>query len=140
MPFIEFDDVIKEYWHTVKHQYPYLDYRGFEMICKTPFDYVRHQMAIQELPTILVKYLGKFKVYAATVRHNIIELRDRFKRGVVEQEEFEVLEKRYMDKLVEIELHDANKKERIKTWNSHTGVPVAYKPENIILIDDEDDD
>lgn len=74
------DDLIREYFKKVGDQYPNLDLRHFNQIVRAPFRFIARCMEMDELPTILVKGLGKFKVVRATMtkllRYNDADLKN----------------------------------------------------------------
>jgi len=75
------DELIKEYFKQVGDQYPDIDLRHFNQIVRAPFRFIAKCMAMDNLPTILVKNLGKFKVVKATIvkllRYNRVDFREK---------------------------------------------------------------
>lgn len=61
MPTLEHNDAITQYWEEVKHKYPNVSFRTFEVACKAPFEFIKSCMRDNKLPIILVKYLGKIR-------------------------------------------------------------------------------
>jgi hypothetical protein len=68
MPSLDNDTLIKQYFEQVKDKYPDIDFARFEKICKSPFYYIKSIMEREDMPTILVKYLGKFRVFSGSIK------------------------------------------------------------------------
>lgn len=68
MPLIENDDLIKEYFETIKDQYPEITLDRLSRMLKAPFYFVRDQMSREDMPTIMFKYLGKFRTFSGKIK------------------------------------------------------------------------
>ena len=85
MPNISQEELVKQYWEEVKHKYPNLDYTRFRNICRSPFYFIRRCMAMPSMPTILVKYLGKFRVFPSTFK-KLLEVNEKnYQRGYINE-------------------------------------------------------
>jgi len=56
------DNLIKEYYETIKDEYPNIPFKQIELMCKTPWTFLRHQMRKSSLPIVKFMYLGMFIV------------------------------------------------------------------------------
>lgn len=102
MPSIDTEQLIKEYWETVKDKYPYINYESFEKICKAPFWFFKSQIEKKETPTIHVKYFGKFVVFSQYVYRLIEKNNKRLETNLISQEEWEIRNNNLTDKLREV--------------------------------------
>lgn len=84
---IETDDLIKEYYDTVKDKYG-IDFEHFKMICKVPFVFFKKMMALPDLPIIKVKYFGTFLIWPGTAKTIIEAVTKKFQSGLIGEEEF----------------------------------------------------
>lgn len=71
MPTLDQDRTIKEYWNEVSHKYPDIDFDRFTIICKAPFEFIKKCIREDSFPIIMIKYLGKMRVFPTTVRRAI---------------------------------------------------------------------
>lgn len=62
------DEFIKEYYDTIKEQYPNLTEKQVIDICKSPFKLVAAEMKSGNMRDIRIKYLGSFTVYPGRVK------------------------------------------------------------------------
>lgn len=56
------DELISKFHETLKSQYPDLTLEELNVICRSPFIFLRDQMKLLTLPSIRFKYWGIFKV------------------------------------------------------------------------------
>lgn len=107
MPLLEHNKLIGEYWEEVKSKYPQLDFDKFYLICRAPFNYIREQIRDKSLPIIMIKYLGKFRVYPGRIKE-FINISTRKKIiGDISEEEW-IKQKEYLlDRLKHIERYDS---------------------------------
>jgi len=68
MALLETNDTIKEYFEEVKHLYPNIPFEQFSDICKTPFRFFKMKIEQPNMPTIYIKYFGKFRVFSTTIQ------------------------------------------------------------------------
>lgn len=103
---LEQDNLIKEYYGKVKHLYPDVSEKEFEKICKNPFWFINKQMARDDMPTIHIKYFGKFLVLAPKIKSLMKETKDKlfFKR--ITQEEHDRRQEFLNNKLKQLKLHE----------------------------------
>lgn len=80
--------IIKEYYEKVKHLYPNITFERFEETCKFPGYFIKFHMKSGKLPTIMVKYLGKFIVYPARVKCELESQRIFFEGKKITEEEY----------------------------------------------------
>jgi len=102
MPTIDTDSLIKEYFNKVKGKYPDLSYEQFEKICKSSFYYIKSQIEKEEMPTILVKYLGKFEVFSGKLKTLLRENDDSLHFKVISPEKHAAKKEFLIKKLEEI--------------------------------------
>lgn len=62
MPLLENDRAIKEYFNQVKEQYSTIDFDTFSRVCKAPFNFVKESIRSGNIPIIMFKYFGKFRI------------------------------------------------------------------------------
>lgn len=86
MPQIQMQKLVKEYYDTIKDQYPELEYEDFENICKAPFGFILYNLQRFDTPTILIKYLGKLKVFSESVKKQIKTVDKQLKFGYISEE------------------------------------------------------
>jgi len=89
MPLLSQETVIKEYFSQVRDQYPDLDYERFEEVCRSPFLFIKECIRSGALPVILVKYLGKFRVFSSSVAKLKRITKVYFDRGFMDEVEYE---------------------------------------------------
>lgn len=102
MPVTNSDIIIAELWAREKHKYPHITYEQFIDICKAPFHFTAKQMAREDIPTIHIKYFGKFKVFAASIQSMIVDNRERHEVGEIDDEIYTQRDKEYRRRLIEI--------------------------------------
>lgn len=68
MALLETNDTIKEYYQEVKDNYPTIPFEEFMEICKAPFKFFKLKIEGEDMPTIYIKYFGKFKVFSTRLR------------------------------------------------------------------------
>lgn len=74
MPHLELNQIIKQ----LKEQYPNIEEKHFELICKTPFRYIKSQMELPSMPIIMIKGFGKFRVMSSNIKDKISKLHRMF--------------------------------------------------------------
>ena len=97
---IQSDDLIEEFYKQLEDKKG-LSLEQVSRICKAPFNYFRSKMALQELPLIKVKYLGKFIAYEGSVKRLLVNLTNKFNEGKISKENFEIAKNNlllYLDK------------------------------------------
>lgn len=102
MPSIDTDQLIKEYWQTVKDKYPRISFEQFERICKAPFWFFKSQIEKPETPTIHVKYFGKFVVFSQYVERLIEKNNIKREKGIITEEEYQIRNTNLLKKLKEV--------------------------------------
>ena len=105
MPLLESNDLIRQYYETIKDKYG-LTFDQVERICKAPFWYIKEQMETGILPLILVKYLGKFRVHPTTIYRLINLNNDRLKRETITPKQHLERETRYNEILNQLQNDD----------------------------------
>lgn len=74
MALLETNDTIKEYYNEVKDLYPDISFEQFQDICKQPFKFFKSKIEQDDMPNIDIKYFGKFRVFAASIKGKLKEL------------------------------------------------------------------
>lgn len=59
---IQPDELIGRFFETIKDKYPNITLEEVNIICRTPFIFLRDQMKKSTLPSIRFRYWGIFKV------------------------------------------------------------------------------
>lgn len=106
MALIETNDSIKEYYEEVKHLYPNISYEQFVEICKTPFRFFKIKIETDEMPTIFIKYFGKFKVHAATIKTLLKKLETKKHFNHINDERYERFKLNLQNRLKLIQEND----------------------------------
>lgn len=99
---IETDELIKLYYEEVKHLYPNIDLEHFTQICKNHFRFIASLMEKDDLPSIKVKYLGRFQVTSGRVANMIRDLDIKLKFNGIKEEDYKVLRLKYETKYKEL--------------------------------------
>ena len=84
---LEAEAVVKEYYESVRHNYPDISFEEFKKICYAPFEFTRKQMENDRLPVIRLKYFGTFMVYPKRAKGL---LKDLGKKKVKDKEFFRI--------------------------------------------------
>jgi len=79
---------IEEYYETVKDMYD-VDFTEFNIICRTPFKFVKRIMNSGVLKDIRLKYFGVFKVAPSRVSYSKKRIKENLKKGVISQEKYD---------------------------------------------------
>lgn len=85
MPLLTQDKAIKEYYEEVKHKYPDVDFERFEAICKAPMNFIKQCIRSGKLPKILVKHLGKFRVFPSKIKDQLKSEERFFQKGITDE-------------------------------------------------------
>jgi hypothetical protein len=89
----EAEEYIVKFFHEIKEKYPDIPFEEINRICRTPFLFLKEQMAMPHLPEIRFKYWGSFRVKKGRIN----TLPDRVKvyeeRGNTPQEEINRMKK-----------------------------------------------
>jgi len=70
--------MIDEYYHSIKNKFPSLTREECAKCCMAPFEYAKQEMESGELPTIRFKYLGTLVPYPKRVIGLYEELKKQF--------------------------------------------------------------
>ena len=85
MPLLTQEKAIKEYYEEVKHKYPDIDFERFEAICKAPMQFIKFCIKAGHLPKILVKHLGKFRVFPSKIKDQLKSEQRFFEKGITDE-------------------------------------------------------
>lgn len=77
------DDLMMEYYLTIKDQYPHLTQQQIFDICRTPFKLIVKEMKSNTLRDIRIRYLGTFTVYQGRVRGILNKVKEQYEKGRV---------------------------------------------------------
>lgn len=92
MPKLSQEQLIKEFYETIKDQYPQVDLNMCMDICKSPFIFIRKCISgSMVLPDIVVKYLGKFRMTLGRIRTMKAAASHNAQVGNITAEEFQSL-------------------------------------------------
>lgn len=111
MPLLSQEDTIKGYWEEVKDKYPNISFDNFVEICKAPFNYVKKCIQVGDLPFILVKYLGKFRVYQGEIKRAITKNKVFFEKGIIDEWTFKKNDEFYTRYLKDVQDYDSKSPE-----------------------------
>lgn len=67
MPLIDLNKIIAEYYEKIKDDYPPMSLEKFSKLCKAPFWFFNKQMSRPEMPTVLIKHIGKLVVLSTRI-------------------------------------------------------------------------
>lgn len=112
------DRAIKEYYETIKDQYPDLSFDQISEICKAPFIFFKKCIQSGELPRIYIKYIGKLIVRRTRILKQKKIEESKHARGWIDPERYENNMKFYDYYLKELE-NESKAKDQISTeWES----------------------
>ena len=112
MALLETNDTIKEYYNEVKHLYPDMPYEQFVDICKQPFKFFKSKIEQDDMPNIDIKYFGKFRVFASTIKGKLNELELKKKFNQISEERYELF-KTNLETILKIrEDHDTERRNK----------------------------
>lgn len=103
MPLLTQEKAIKEYFEEVKHKYPDVDFDRFEAICKAPMQFVKFIIKSGKLPKILVKHLGKFRVFPSRIKDQLKSEQRFFEKGITDEAYYNERKQFYEAYLKELE-------------------------------------
>lgn len=86
MPLLTQEKAIKEYFEQVKEKYPGIDFERFAEICKTPGNFIKECIRGEGFPRILVKHIGKFRVFKGKIKKQLENEEAFYKRGITTEE------------------------------------------------------
>ena len=89
MPLYTQERTIREYWEKVHEKYPNVNFNQFEEVCKAPMNFIIQCMRAKDLPTILVKFLGKFQAFKPRVLQELNMQKRYLSSGTITQEQFD---------------------------------------------------
>lgn len=102
MPLLENDVLVRGYFDTIKDKYPNLTKDQIEAIIKHPFRYIKSQLEKPSMPTVLIKYFGKFTVFPGKLRTLIKENDTKFRFNQISLEVYKERNETYSKKLKEL--------------------------------------
>ena len=88
MPLLTQDKAIKEYYETIKERYPNLSFDDVYNICKTPGAFIKECIRSVHLATVMVKHLGKFRVFGSKLKTQIRSEKIYLEKGIITQEQY----------------------------------------------------
>jgi hypothetical protein len=103
MPLLTQEKAIKEYYETIKDKYPHLSFDDVQGICKTPGAFIKECIRGNHYPTVLVKYIGKFRVFGSKLKAQIKNEKAYLERGIITQEVHDERVDRYQKHLKALE-------------------------------------
>lgn len=81
------NDAIEQYWDEVNHKYPEVTKQQFIDMCKAPFAFFKQCMRdITMLPVIMVKHIGKFKIFPGAIEKQIKAEKVFVEKGLMDKE------------------------------------------------------
>lgn len=82
-----FSKYIENYWKEVKDQYN-ISFGEFELICKTPFKFVKNIISSGVLKNIRFKYFGVFQVSGSRVKYSKKSLQANYDKRLVSEKHY----------------------------------------------------
>lgn len=89
--------LIERYYEEVKADYPNLGFDELKKIVSSPFQFLKDEMASEELPTIRLKYFGTFAVYNKRAEHILKRVEAMYERGTITTKLYEQRKKMIND-------------------------------------------
>lgn len=111
MPKLENDDLIKQYWESVKDKYPDIPFDKFKKICRTPTDYFKLLIKSDNFVVILVKYLGRITIFPSRIRNMMLRSLVGRRFGRIDQETYLSRINYYWEILKQVEYEFINETE-----------------------------
>lgn len=141
MPVLDEDTIIKLYYEKVKEQFPELSHLSFaeiRIVCKAVFRHVRYNMDDPKLPTIMLRYFGKFTVYAPKFKTMMNENDKNLKFGRITKEKHDEIE---VDCKAKMEVVKRQDEIRLKTIRAGREMARALRERpQVELIDDTEEE
>lgn len=88
---IKSKDLIKDFYESIKEDYPDLTLKQVRDACHAPWKYTRKNMASGELPSIRLKYFGIFQVYEGRAKEMLRIIKERKDKEIISKERYEEL-------------------------------------------------
>jgi hypothetical protein len=111
MPLLDNENAIREYYEQEKEKYPDLTYEQFKEICRSPSQFFKQCIRGNGLPRILVKHLGKFRVFPSRLKKELTKYTKFFEKGIIDEDTYNqnTIWANYHLKNIENEITEANK-------------------------------
>lgn len=105
MPLLTQEKAIKEYYESIKGKFPNLSFDEVQGICKAPGNFIKEVIRGVHLATVMVKHLGKFRVFRSRLIKQVKKEEIFFKKGITTEQEYTERVTRYKNhiKLLEDE-------------------------------------
>lgn len=81
-------DLIKEYYESIKDKYPNLTFDQLKEAVSTPFEMLKEEIKSGDFKTVRLKYLGTFLVYPKRASGYLAHLKDKFKLNKIDHKEY----------------------------------------------------
>lgn len=85
MPLLDNDKAVKEYFELVKHKYPDMPYEQFREICRSPAQFFKECIKSGRLPRILIKHLGKLRVFQGKLKAELASYNRFLQKGIYDE-------------------------------------------------------
>lgn len=82
-------DNIQEYFDEISSEYPDIDYKEFEKICRGPFKFTKEVMSSGKLKNIRLQYFGVFEVSKGRINYIKDQLEVNLKEGKISKEKYD---------------------------------------------------
>lgn len=102
MPVIETDKLIKEFYATIKERYPDMSLRECEDICKAAFYFTRRSMAREDMPTVYIRFFGKFVVLSSRLKRMLVTTENQRKFNRISDQEYYLTKELLLERLKKI--------------------------------------
>lgn len=112
MALLDTNETIKLYYDEVKELYPDMSFEQFQEVCKQPFKFFKTKIEQDDMPNIDMKYFGKFRVFAATIKGKLKELDDKKRFNHISPERYDTFKTNLNTILKKIQDNDAAKKDK----------------------------
>lgn len=81
-------DNIQEYFDEISPEYPDIDYKEFEKICRGPFKFIKEVMSSDKLKNIRLQYFGVFEISRGRINHVKKQLDINLKEEKISKEKY----------------------------------------------------
>jgi len=97
--YIKIQELSDMFYRLYYDEFPHLSSQEVHEIVSSQFKYVAKATSEPEMPTIMLKHLGKFYPQPWRLRQSLEKIRLKYLRGVYTDEQFDYLHEAYQNKL-----------------------------------------
>lgn len=102
MPKLDNQQLLEEFYSTIKDDYPHVNFEQLKDICFGPWRFLKQEMESGLLPTVRFKYFGIFTVFPGRAKNMLYHLEEKIKTEKITEDQYlkykEMIEN-YLNKL-----------------------------------------